>query len=374
MQLWLCVCLVALIQARQNYDTTTESANDVYPQTQEVGKTTANSIETTNEQEAAFAESTTGQESTSTESAKERETTHEESGTEPTTTAATTVSSSGSGPDLGVVEETDKTGKVVNKINGEVKLNGKEFVVKCKCDDATAPTTSAKPETLTCPNYREYKIARLHSVLSAESKRAPNIVEQDVRNMLPLAADIDFAPVSKTTLCDMDHRGQNAILSGNGGDAVEFVIALQAFQYLCRAELDEGTIEQLLGEYLKQVAPRQFFFRTSKDAVEHLNQELGRFIALDGTPTGEEQAAAPAHIQLKVKDQQGSEVQFKIKKSTPLRKLMDAYCSRLGLQSAQVRFMVDGERIGPDDTADKLGLEDEDLIDVAMEQTGGRFA
>merc|ERR1712194_693807 len=77
------------------------------------------------------------------------------------------------------------------------------------------------------------------------------------------------------------------------------------------------------------------------------------------------------HIQLKVKDQQGSEVQFKIKKSTPLRKLMDAYCSRLGLQASQVRFMVDGERIAPDDTAEKLGLEDEDLIDVAMEQTGG---
>merc|ERR1711994_917676 len=84
--------------------------------------------------------------------------------------------------------------------------------------------------------------------------------------------------------------------------------------------------------------------------------------------------AAAAHIQLKVKDQQGSEVQFKIKKSTPLRKLMDAYCSRLGLQASQVRFMVDGERIAPDDTAEKLGLEDEDLIDVAMEQTGGRCA
>merc|ERR1711998_347276 len=80
---------------------------------------------------------------------------------------------------------------------------------------------------------------------------------------------------------------------------------------------------------------------------------------------------AAAHIQLKVKDQQGSEVQFKIKKSTPLRKLMDAYCSRLGLTASQVRFMVDGERISADDTAEKLGLEDEDLIDVAMEQTGG---
>merc|ERR1712093_350439 len=86
---------------------------------------------------------------------------------------------------------------------------------------------------------------------------------------------------------------------------------------------------------------------------------------------GKEEQGAPQHIQLKVKDQQGSEVQFKIKKTTPLRKLMDAYCNRLGMQSSQVRFMVDGERIAPDDTADKLGLEDEDLINVAMEQTGG---
>ena len=75
---------------------------------------------------------------------------------------------------------------------------------------------------------------------------------------------------------------------------------------------------------------------------------------------------APAKIQLNVKDQQGSEMDIKITKSTPLRKLMNAYCSRFGLQSSQVRFMVDGERIGPDDTAEKLGLEDEDLIDVAV--------
>eukprot|EP00397_Hematodinium_sp_SG-2012_P057370 GEMP01071634.1.p1 GENE.GEMP01071634.1~~GEMP01071634.1.p1 ORF type:complete len:105 (-),score=23.13 GEMP01071634.1:900-1190(-) len=81
--------------------------------------------------------------------------------------------------------------------------------------------------------------------------------------------------------------------------------------------------------------------------------------------------AAQAHIQLKVKDQHGAEVQFKIKRTTALRKLMEAYCQRLGMNSTQVRFMVDGERISADHTAEKLGLEDDDLIDVAVEQTGG---
>jgi len=109
---------------------------------------------------------------------------------------------------------------------------------------------------------------------------------------------------------------------------------------------------------------------SADDTAEKLGLEDEDLIdvAMEQTGGGDE---AGAHIQLKVKDQQGSEVQFKIKKSTPLRKLMDAYCSRLGLTASQVRFMVDGERISADDTAEKLGLEDEDLIDVAMEQTGG---
>ena len=43
-------------------------------------------------------------------------------------------------------------------------------------------------------------------------------------------------------------------------------------------------------------------------------------------------------------------------------------CSRLGLQSSQVR---ESELVLTEDSAEKLGLEDEDLIDVAMEQTRG---
>ncbi len=58
-------------------------------------------------------------------------------------------------------------------------------------------------------------------------------------------------------------------------------------------------------------------------------------------------------------------MQFKIKKSTPLRKLMAAYGPRLGLQASQVRFTVDGECIAPDDTAKDLGLLDKDVIDAA---------
>jgi small ubiquitin-related modifier len=41
-----------------------------------------------------------------------------------------------------------------------------------------------------------------------------------------------------------------------------------------------------------------------------------------------DQAAAAEQLNLKVKSQDGEEVFFKIKSSTQLKKLMDAYCQR----------------------------------------------
>ena len=69
-------------------------------------------------------------------------------------------------------------------------------------------------------------------------------------------------------------------------------------------------------------------------------------------------------ILLKVKDRKGSVMQFRVGKSSPLRKLMDVYSNRIGLQAARVRFTWLGVPIDPDDSPEKLGLEDEGLIDA----------
>eukprot|EP00051_Salpingoeca_urceolata_P032136 m.14441 g.14441 ORF g.14441 m.14441 type:complete len:94 (+) comp4799_c0_seq1:1404-1685(+) len=77
------------------------------------------------------------------------------------------------------------------------------------------------------------------------------------------------------------------------------------------------------------------------------------------------------YINLKVLAQDNTEVHFKIKRSTPLKKLMDAYCSRQGLDKQNVRFMLDGQRINDTDTPETLDMEDNDAIDVMTQQTGG---
>ncbi|KAJ2778420.1 SUMO protein smt3 [Coemansia javaensis] len=82
--------------------------------------------------------------------------------------------------------------------------------------------------------------------------------------------------------------------------------------------------------------------------------------------------AATEHISIKVASSDNSEIMFKIKRTTKLAKLMQAYCTRTGKSPDSVRFLADGERISGDSTPDTLGLEDGDTIDVMTEQIGGR--
>ncbi|KAI7881895.1 ubiquitin-like protein [Lichtheimia hyalospora FSU 10163] len=79
------------------------------------------------------------------------------------------------------------------------------------------------------------------------------------------------------------------------------------------------------------------------------------------------------HINIKVVGEDRNEVFFKIKQTTPLKKLMDAYCERQGKSADSVRFLYDGERVQPSDTPQKLEMEDGDAIDVMIEQLGGRI-
>ena len=81
------------------------------------------------------------------------------------------------------------------------------------------------------------------------------------------------------------------------------------------------------------------------------------------------QAIEEKTIRIKVVDQEGMQVYFQLKTSTSLDKLMDAYCLRIGQK--RFRFLFDGQRILPTNTPKSLEIEDGDVIDAVLEQTGG---
>jgi len=87
---------------------------------------------------------------------------------------------------------------------------------------------------------------------------------------------------------------------------------------------------------------------------------------------GAEQKTEENHINLKVMGSDNTEVHFKIKKTTQLKKLKQAYCDRQGVAINSLRFLFDGQRITDDMSPKQLEMEDGDVIEVYQEQTGGR--
>lgn len=70
-------------------------------------------------------------------------------------------------------------------------------------------------------------------------------------------------------------------------------------------------------------------------------------------PPADAPAAPSEHLNIKVTDN-NNEVYFKIKRSTQLKKLMDAFCERQGKQPSTVRFLFDGTRVRPEDSPDTV--------------------
>ncbi|CAK1355556.1 hypothetical protein CBER1_01004 [Cercospora berteroae] len=93
----------------------------------------------------------------------------------------------------------------------------------------------------------------------------------------------------------------------------------------------------------------------------------------NGTPPADQpdaQQPASEHLNIKVTDG-NNEVFFKIKRSTQLKKLMDAFCDRQGKSPQSVRFLFDGQRVNATDTPDVLDMQDGDSLEVHQEQIGG---
>ena len=121
----------------------------------------------------------------------------------------------------------------------------------------------------------------------------------------------------------------------------------------------------------------EVFFKVKKDLekkmvdgdqIDVLLQQLGGADAESGNGNGgaasENRAEAP--ITLKVRDQSGEEMFFKVKKGTAMKKIMQAFADRKGVSLEVLRFTIDGTRVNAEDTPMMLSRVDGDLIEVMM--------
>ena len=58
--------------------------------------------------------------------------------------------------------------------------------------------------------------------------------------------------------------------------------------------------------------------------------------------------------------------------TTAIGKLKKSFSERVGAPIASLRFLFDGKRINDEETPKSLEMEQDDVIEVYQEQTGGR--
>merc|ERR1711922_75798 len=86
---------------------------------------------------------------------------------------------------------------------------------------------------------------------------------------------------------------------------------------------------------------------------------------------GGEDAGDTEHVELKEVGQDSNEIHFRVKTTTAMGKLKKSYSVRVGVPVSSLRFLFDGRRINDDETPNALEMEQDDVIEVYQEQTGG---
>ena len=108
------------------------------------------------------------------------------------------------------------------------------------------------------------------------------------------------------------------------------------------------TLERDLPSPLQDLLASTHFRQITSSSMSDTGDSPG------GAANNEEQPKAE-HLNIKVTDN-NNEVFFKIKRTTQLNKLMNAFCERQGKSLNSVRFLFDGTRVNPGDTPDSVSI------------------
>lgn len=87
-----------------------------------------------------------------------------------------------------------------------------------------------------------------------------------------------------------------------------------------------------------------------------------------------EQSEPPSsteRLTLRFVSQDGGDAFIKVASHMTFSKITKGYCDKKGLKPESLRFIFEGNRINPTDSPKSLCMEDNDVVDVMLEQTGG---
>ena len=78
----------------------------------------------------------------------------------------------------------------------------------------------------------------------------------------------------------------------------------------------------------------------------------------------------PSSLNIRIRDITGEETFFKVKTTTKLDKVFNAFATRKGVAATDLRFLLDGARVSGIQTVADIGMKDDDQIDCMCRLSG----
>jgi len=78
----------------------------------------------------------------------------------------------------------------------------------------------------------------------------------------------------------------------------------------------------------------------------------------------------PSSLNIRIRDITGEETFFKVKTTTKLDKVFNAFATRKGVAASDLRFLLDGARVSGIQTVADIGMKDDDQIDCMCRLSG----
>lgn len=170
------------------------------------------------------------------------------------------------------IELDKKTMNEDNKIEGKMIINGESYTAICSCNEKEEELNNKEdksekcdPSKLTIQNELKGKGASLNSI----------------RNLIGDASSLTYVPIEKSSFKCLDGRYNKPVLSTTGGDAGEFILALNIFEDLLNENNNNNTIllnqedvDFILYKFINQSNSEPFYMCTDDNAINHIEKEL----------------------------------------------------------------------------------------------------
>ena len=89
------------------------------------------------------------------------------------------------------------------------------------------------------------------------------------------------------------------------------------------------------------------------------------------SPPPADPAPPDNRITLRVRDDNDNEYAFMMKRTTPFKRIFDAFAQKVKQRVRMFRFHFEGLRLAEEDTPQRVGLKDDDLIEAFVLAEGG---